>query len=206
MEEQQARESQADLARMQAVRGHALARETAEAAGNTHRAMLNEGIHFATSSRKHLVGARKQSTMDQVKAIPDKVLSLHKPLSAKPVLQPPPKWQINDALTRDPPQFIEDVCAYAVQTGQEAVGALRTHMEPSMRQAASDIFDAAGAIMDEKERTQQGLPPGPSGNSSGEPKRCHDCGLTTHLRGSRLCEHFNPEHSARGRGRGRARR
>eukprot|EP00200_Dunaliella_tertiolecta_P018677 CAMPEP_0202400858 /NCGR_PEP_ID=MMETSP1128-20130828/3061_1 /ASSEMBLY_ACC=CAM_ASM_000463 /TAXON_ID=3047 /ORGANISM="Dunaliella tertiolecta, Strain CCMP1320" /LENGTH=178 /DNA_ID=CAMNT_0049004535 /DNA_START=208 /DNA_END=746 /DNA_ORIENTATION=- len=106
MEEQQARESQADLARMQAVRGHALARETAEAAGNTHRAMLNEGIHFATSSRKHL----------------------------------------------------------------EAVGALRTHMEPSMRQAASDIFDAAGAIMDEKERTQQGLPPGPSGNSSGEPK------------------------------------
>jgi len=142
MEEQQARESQADLARMQAVRGHALARETAEAAGNTHRAMLNEGIHFATSSRKHL----------------------------------------------------------------EAVGALRTHMEPSMRQAASDIFDAAGAIMDEKERTQQGLPPGPSGNSSGEPKRCHDCGLTTHLRGSRLCEHFNPEHSARGRGRGRARR
>eukprot|EP00983_Pelagomonas_calceolata_P002108 71374-Pelagomonas_calceolata.AAC.1 len=47
-----------------------------------------------------------------------------------------------------------------------------------------------------QERTQQGLPPGPSSNPPNEAKRCDDCGLTTHLRGSRLCEYYNPDHNA----------
>jgi hypothetical protein len=56
---------------------------------------------FARASPQDKVSEAHTSLLDHAAAIPANIGPLCKPASAKPVLDPPAKWQVNDAVKKD---------------------------------------------------------------------------------------------------------
>jgi hypothetical protein len=109
----------------------------------THDAHFDDARTAVRGSSQVQVSPHLQSIIDRVAAMTDEVHSTCKPASAKPIVQLPQRWNINDAVTRDPVSLLTEVYDYSVLTGQDAVKELTKSLEPSMANAAGAILDAA---------------------------------------------------------------
>jgi len=120
-------------------------------------AQLAKVRNWASASPEHQVGTRHKSALEQASAIPEEVMAYCKPASAKPVLQPPQRWKINDAEVRDPVPFLRDVFRFAVLTGQDAIMALQDAVEKPMQEAVRQIMAQSPPSADMAVRWAMGL-------------------------------------------------